>query len=641
MTRGLAAGLLVLLAVLATLQYRWLGQISDAERDRMTTTLNARAAAFAQDFDRELTRAYVLFQIDAPDAADDAAADAIAKRYQEWQATARFPELIQRVYIVSASQTGMPLHVFDPASGTLPPTAWPQSLDSLRSRITPPTVSAASKTGNHLFVMRTIGPPAWPSVPALVVPMPMVFTGRQGGATTVRVDPDLSYAILVFDRDFIARKMLPALAEQHFQSGTDGIDYELAVVSNGSGVLYHSAPHFAPAADAKADAASDFFAVRPQYFAPVASDVNRFAQFTRKSSADGHTTTRTVVRESITAPVGGAPLSVWLGSGDPTLAEKLATALPAGRIAGVASSDASAPHWRLLVKHPAGSLEIAVTAARRRNLAISSGIFAVLAISIGLLVVSTRRAQTLARQQLEFVVTVSHELRTPLAVIRSAADNLADGTVEEEQKVRQYGELVRREGVRLSDLVEQVLQFAGLQSGQRRLDLKPVELKTLIDEAAAGCRQAAPDQHVLVETVIPDDLPLVRGDEAALRRVFQNLIGNAIKYGGSDRWVGIRAARKNDRVAVTISDHGIGIANADQARVFDPFYRAHDVVSAQIHGAGLGLSLVKRIIDAHGGRITMESTAGKGSSFTVTLASAIDSTAELSDEAERISQATP
>ena len=101
-------------------------------------------------------------------------------------------------------------------------------------------------------------------------------------------------------------------------------------------------------------------------------------------------------------------------------------------------------HWRLLVQHPSGSLEHAVNAVRRRNIAISTGILGS-GLSVALLVASTRRAQDLARQQLEFVATVSHELRTPLAVIRSAADNLADGVVDDEARVKQYGALVRRE----------------------------------------------------------------------------------------------------------------------------------------------------------------------------------------------------
>jgi signal transduction histidine kinase len=301
---------------------------------------------------------------------------------------------------------------------------------------------------------------------------------------------------------------------------------------------------------------------------------------------------------------------------------------PSDRGSGVSASLASVPHWRVLVEHPAGSLEEAVDAERRRNLAISSGILTVLAVSIGLLIVSTRRAQRLARQQIEFVATVSHELRTPLAVIRSAADNLADGVIADQARVRQYGELVRHEGVRLSDLVEQVLQLAGLQTGRRRFDLRPIAVRPLIEQALADCRHAAAQPGVTIDVAIGDEVPPVSGDEAALRRVLHNLIGNAIKYSGDPKWVGVTAVRAGDRVAVTVSDRGIGIAPSDHARVFDPFFRARDVLEAQIQGAGLGLSLVRRIVEAHGGKVSLQSALGKGSSFTVSLPVSIQPTPE-------------
>ena len=133
------------------------------------------------------------------------------------------------------------------------------------------------------------------------------------------------------------------------------------------------------------------------------------------------------------------------------------------------------------------------TAARRRNLVVSSSILAVLGASVGLLVLSTRRAQTLARQQMEFVAAVSHELRTPLAVIRSAGENLADGVVRDEAQIRKYGELVRNEGRRLTEMVEQILEFAGIQSGQRGFALRPVGVR------AVCCRTSSSRRRTLIE----------------------------------------------------------------------------------------------------------------------------------------------
>jgi signal transduction histidine kinase len=260
-----------------------------------------------------------------------------------------------------------------------------------------------------------------------------------------------------------------------------------------------------------------------------------------------------------------------------------------------------------------------VNSARRRNLLVSSSVLALLGISVGFLVVTTRRAQELARQQMEFVAAVSHELRTPLAVIRSAADNLAEGVVHDDAQVRRYGELVRGEGRRLTEMVEQILELAGIHSGQRSFALRPVALDPLLQEVIRASSTLLDEARIEVEYEVPETLPPVLGDEQALRRVFQNLVGNAIKYGAQGRWLGLKARSAGREIVVTVSDRGLGIAASEQVRIFEPFYRAPEVISAQIQGAGLGLSLVQRIVEAHGGRITVHSTEGSGSEFSVHL----------------------
>ena len=126
-----------------------------------------------------------------------------------------------------------------------------------------------------------------------------------------------------------------------------------------------------------------------------------------------------------------------------------------------------------------------------------------------------------------------------------------------------------------------------------------------------------------LETNIAADLPAVMADSPALARALQNLLNNAMKYGGENRWIGVNAQAiaqaKGAEIRITVADHGLGISAEDQRHIFEPFYRGSEVKAAQIHGNGLGLSLVKNIVSAHNGRITVESTAGKGSQFTITL----------------------
>jgi signal transduction histidine kinase len=223
---------------------------------------------------------------------------------------------------------------------------------------------------------------------------------------------------------------------------------------------------------------------------------------------------------------------------------------------------------------------------------------------------------------MEFVAAVSHELRTPLAVIRSAAENLADGVVHDEAGIKRYGELMRTEGRRLTEMVEQILELAGIQSGQRGFALRPVAMDALLRDIVSCCSTLLERAGIEVEIDLPDDLPPVLGDEPALRRVFQNLIDNAIKYGVGGGWIKVSARAAGGQVSVTVADRGIGIQPPDQPRIFEPFYRAADVVAAQMQGAGLGLSLVQRIVAAHGGRVTVRSAPRAGSEFTVQLPAA-------------------
>ena len=626
----IAAALTGLLVVLATLQYVWLGRVSEAERASRQSMLSARAAAVASEFDKELTLAYVLFQVEPViDSAEprETLASRFAARDERWQAAARFPRLIKDRLIASVADDGTPgLERYDAVRKAIEPAAWPEGLSALRAQLAAlndeSTSAAAPGSGGGTFVVRRMPAVLWDDVPAVVVPMPLVLFNA-ADHSALAPSPRLSFTVLVLDREVLTGEMLPALTAQHLRGLGDGVDYDFAIVSaEGRGPVYQSSAGFAPAADARVDASADLFQVRTQDFAQLAADVRRF---TMAVTPPGGHAIATITRSKGTdrpAPGTGATSR----DSRPTMVWDQAAALR-GRaivtsVAGGITRSASTPKWRLLVKHPSGSLEAAVNSTRRRNLLVSSTILAVLGASMALLVLSARRSQEIARQQMEFVAAVSHELRTPLAVIRSAGDNLAHGVIADGPQVRKYGELVRSEGRRLSEMVEQILEFAGIQSGQRKLEPRPVDLQALLQRVLSASDALIEDAVIDVEVDVPADLPPVRGDEPALRRVFQNLVGNAIKYGGDGRWIGIRARPANREVSVTIADRGLGIAASEQARIFEPFYRAAEAVEAQIQGAGLGLSLVQRIVEAHGGRIDVTSAPGQGSAFTIHLPAA-------------------
>ncbi|MGB7191467.1 MAG: HAMP domain-containing sensor histidine kinase [Acidobacteriaceae bacterium] len=283
--------------------------------------------------------------------------------------------------------------------------------------------------------------------------------------------------------------------------------------------------------------------------------------------------------------------------------------------------------WSIAVRHRAGSVNAAVASLRRRDLAISIGVLLVFAISLITILIATRRARRLARLQMEFASGVSHELRTPLAVICSAAENLADGIVTGDGKVRDYGAMIHREGQRLSGMVDHILDFAALHSDGRGYHRVPTPVSEVIGAALAGSRVLAQSDAVTLETRVPGDLPLLLTDARALEQCLQNLLSNAIKYGSGGGRVQLWAARgeadKPDRVLIGVRDYGAGIEPEDLPYIFDPFYRGGHSRSSAVRGTGLGLSLTRQMMEALGGRVTVESSPGTGSTFTLEVPTAV------------------
>lgn len=288
---------------------------------------------------------------------------------------------------------------------------------------------------------------------------------------------------------------------------------------------------------------------------------------------------------------------------------------------------------QLRVRHRAGSLDAVVQRTRLRNLAVTFSILLLMGGALAAILLSTRRAQRLAALQMDFVTGVSHELRTPLTVIRTAAYNLRGKLAANPAMVEKYGALIQKESERLTEIVEQVLEFARSRSAARGLPAEPVAVSEAAGQALAACQPLVEASGVKVEMNIPENLPHVLAEPRTLAHCLQNLISNAVKYGGEGGWVGLSAAAEGESVAICVADRGPGIPPDELPHVFDPFFRGRRAIDDQVHGTGLGLSLVKSAVESFGGEVEARSRPGRGTEFFLRLRAAAAPAAESAQTA--------
>lgn len=535
----------LLLPLLAVLQYRWVDDVSELERQRMIRSVRAAADGFSDDLDDILTEIYWTFHLRDPD--PGRIGIQLADEYEDWKGAFPYPGLVRQIHVVDLH----PGTVADPAprireltleDGRLVPSKWPEWLEAL------PTVSGGERSADgRRRDEGAIVPPLLDRVPAVAV-----FQDDLDGPvwTLVRLDEDVLFG-----------QVIPGLLSNYF--GTDdGLGYHVWIVEHEDpGRLVYASHPDVPIDPSDVDETEETFGLDRE------------------------------LRRSL--------------------------------------GDAAEHRWRVLVKHVSGSLETAVARVRRRNLMLGFGIVGLLGASMVALVVSTRRARNLARQQMEFVAGVTHELRTPLAGISSLSENLADGVIRDPDQAQRYGSAIHGESRRLTGMVEQVLTFASLQSGERKLGREPVEMVGLIAGTIEDLHEGGIDtERISVE--VDDEVPVVQGDRAALGSALRNLLTNALKFSDPGTPIRVRVVRAGSRteprVRIGVEDRGRGIPGPELKRIFDPFFRGRAARADQIEGSGLGLSLVRRIVDAHDGELQVSSEPGEGTTFTVELPAVVDET---------------
>jgi signal transduction histidine kinase len=239
----------------------------------------------------------------------------------------------------------------------------------------------------------------------------------------------------------------------------------------------------------------------------------------------------------------------------------------------------------------------------------------------GLLLVfsNVRREMHLSRLKSDFVANVSHELKTPLALVRLFAETLEMGRVQSPEKAQEYYHVINKESQRLTQLINNILDFSRIEAGRKEYRLAPTNVGRIVASVLETYRFQIEQQGFTLEEAVAPDLPLVEADGEALTQALLNLVNNAIKYSRDDKHILVEARRDGASVRLSVRDRGIGVAKPEQKKIFDKFYRAEDSLVHETKGSGLGLSLVRHIAEAHGGSVEVESAPGKGSTFTLLL----------------------
>lgn len=260
--------------------------------------------------------------------------------------------------------------------------------------------------------------------------------------------------------------------------------------------------------------------------------------------------------------------------------------------------------------------EVEVGTVRRRNFSVTAAPVRSAGANGAVLVLhDITELRRLERVRRDFVANVSHEFKTPLTAIQGFAETLLNGALDDKANRKRFVEIIRDHARRLARLTDDLLKLARIEAGRLELEIRPIRVEALVNGCVETARLHAKARGLQIVVDLPENVPAVRGDGAQLGEVLQNLLDNAVQYTPSGGQVEVKARANGHDVTFTVTDTGIGIPESDLERIFERFYRVDAARSREAGGTGLGLAIARHIVDAHGGRIWVESAVGQGSRF--------------------------
>lgn len=602
---AILSGMALLWVIVAVLQYKWATQLSAATEVQIGSNLQSLMTRWQRDLYDELSAVCIALQVGPDSGAHDAWNDYL-QRYAEWhqngvgnqvaESLYSNPDLVREIYDWQTSTPGNPeLLRLNLSTKTLDTVSVPQGLETLlvRLRANSSNLRAAMRGENEdrsrMQTPRLRGNAlaGWQfdeGVPALV--HAVVHHANPFNSQTPVDRAAVDWLVVVLDFRVIQNRILPELASRHF-GGPEGLEYKLAVVaSHDKPTMIYSSDSTLNIGDVRSfDSIMNIFG---------SSSNNMKGEFWRAVKRSPHLPDQDWRNFSAS---GWFPVIQYGPNDEP---------------------------WVLMLRHRTGPLTNIAKSVWHRNLLTGGVVLILLAANMGLVLFATHRAQKLATAQMEFVASVSHELRTPLAAIFSASENIKDGFVEGKTNVKFYGSILTSQARRLIDVVDRILLFASTRSGRTHYVFSPLNVSDILQIVRKNVADAIAEAGCTLEEHIEPGLPRVLGDLSAVSACLQNLVANAVKYGGEERWIGLSVTchqtdKHRKEIRFSVQDRGQGISSLELSHIFEPFYRSPKVVDAQIHGTGLGLPLAKRIAEALGGRISVVSEVGVGSTFTLYL----------------------